>query len=278
MTDLFDATLALADTLGILRISTATGGGTTSIVDTACTEGNDIPNGGTAWIITDAGGASAAPEGEFAKISDYASSGTTFTIGTLTAAVASGDRYGYAGGRYPLDVLISAINSALRKTRVPRWNTTSLDTVAGQSEYTLPAGIYRNNLLNVYVSTNDDSDDNGWARVNFRVQGAATGSQHTLVIISKVDTGVDIALEYLAPHAAVYAATDAIDPIIPIERITAMAAPRCELIRMRTYSSESELDIEMRKELKSEEREAEMRFPIRYPAVQGNVNEAGADV
>ena len=159
-----------------------------------------------------------------------------------------------------------------------RWDTTSLDVVADQSEYTLPVGIYSGNLLNVYESTLDDSNDNRWVPVNFRVQEAATGSQHTLVIESRnTASGNDLALQYLGDHAQLYDCDDVLDPSIPVERVLAGAAPAVELIRMRTYSSESKLDIEMRRELKREEAEAELKFPIRYPVARGNVNEAGAD-
>jgi len=137
MTTLFDATLAVARELGVARQGTATGGSTTTIIDTGRNEVDDAFNGGTAWIVS---ADSAAPEDEYATISDWVNSTGTATISAVTAAVASGDVYVLTTARYPLDVLISAINSELIKYWVPRWDKTSLDVVSGQSEYDLPAG------------------------------------------------------------------------------------------------------------------------------------------
>ena len=275
MTTMFNAVLELVNMLGTLRVSTATGGDTTSILDTKRLEADDTWNGGSAFIITDAGGASAAPEGEWARVSDFANTGGDITISAVTAAIAAGDTYGVSAGRYPLDVLISAINNEIIKHKIPRYDTTSLDIVAGQSEYDLPVGINGNNLIGVYESTSTDSDDNQWTPLSFSVQEAATGTQHVLVIESRsVGTGNDIMLEYLSRLSPLYLATDVIDDIVPMARILPAAAAQCELIRMRTYDSGDPLDIEMLKFYRDEARQSKLENPIRLPAKRGKVNEA----
>ena len=275
MTTMFNAVLELVNMLGTLRVSTATGGDTTSILDTKRLEADDTWNGGSAFIITDAGGASAAPEGEWARVSDFAETGGDITISAVTAAIAAGDTYGVSAGRYPLDVLISAINNEIIKEKIPRYDTTSLDIVAGQSEYTLPVGINGNNLVGVYESTSTDSDDNQWTPLSFSVQEAATGTQHVLVIESRsVGTGNDIMLEYLSRLSPLYLATDVIDDIVPMARILPSAAAQCETIRMRTFDSGDPLDIEMLKFYRDEARQAKLENPIRLPAKRGKVNEA----
>lgn len=271
---LFEATLALARKLGVIRNSTATGGTTTTLVDTSRTEGDDAFNGGTIWLIEDAGGASAAPEGEWATVSDFVNSTGTFTVSTMTAP-ASGDTYACATSRYPLDVLINAINNEITKHRIPLYDRTSLDIVSGQSEYTLPSGITRDNLLNVYEETDSDTDDSKPVKLNFNVQSAATGTQHLLVIESReVTAGNDIMLEYLDWCPAVYDADDEIDDIIPLERILAGAAATCELTKMRTTGSATKLGKEMLNYYYREADKAELRYPIRLPAKRGRVNEA----
>jgi len=275
MTTMFNAVLELVNMLGTLRVSTATGGDTTSCLDTKRLEKNDTWNGGSLWLITDAGGASAAPEGEWARVSDFAETGGDITISAVTAAIAAGDTYGISAGRYPLDVLISAINNEIIKHKIPRYDTTSLDVVAGQSEYTLPVGINGNNLVGVYESTSTDSDDNQWTPLSFSVQEAATGTQHVLVIESRsVGTGNDIMLEYLSRLSPLYLATDVIDDIVPMARILPAAAAQCELIRMRTFDSGDPLDIEMLKFYRDEARQSKLENPIRLPAKRGKVNEA----
>lgn len=276
MTTMFNATLQLATRLGILRTSTATGGSTTTIADTVMlTDADGDYNGGTAWIITDAGGASAAPEGEWARVTDFDNATATATIETLTAAVASGDTYGIATARYPLDVLKTAINNELIKERVIRYDTTSLDVVAGQSEYDLPSGIYGHNLKGVYESTSTDSDDNQWVPLSFSVQEAATGSQHLLVIESRnITTGNDIMLEYDYRLVPLYTASAEIDPAIPMDRILDAAAANAIAISQLTYGSESKLEIEMWKFFQREAEIARMRNPVRLPSKRGKVNEA----
>jgi hypothetical protein len=64
----------------------------------ACTEligyGNDFFKGWYAYLIWDAGGATAAPQGEYKLITDYVSTTGTFTIGAYTAAHAATDIVG----------------------------------------------------------------------------------------------------------------------------------------------------------------------------------------
>ena len=278
MSTMFNATLQLANTLGVLRTSTATGGSTSTLLDTKRTEVDDAFNGGTCWLITDVDGASAAPEGEWARITDFANTGGVVTS-TWTAAPASGDTYGIAQGKYPLDVLISAINNQLVKHRVVRYDSTTLDFVAEQSEYDLPAGVRAENLLNVYESQQDDDNDNRWVPLNFRVEAAAAGSVHVLIVESRgVTTGNDIMLEYTEFLTPLYLPAGVIDDSLPMARILPDAAAHCEVIRMKTYDSGNDLDLEMLKIHREDAQLAKLENQIRRPAKRGNVNEAGAGI
>lgn len=277
MTTMFDATLALAIKLGVVRASTATGTTSTSVTpDTKRTEADDIFIGGTIWITA---ATSAAPEGEWAYVTDFANSGGVITHSVLTVQTASGDSYAIAGGRYPLDVLISAINNELIKYKAPRWDLTTLDVVSAQSEYELPDGIDQYNLIGVYETLKDDADDNRPTPLKFDVQSAAAGSKHTVIILSKqIGVDNDIWLEYLAPVTPLYLAADTIDEIIPLPRLLAHAAVNAELNRMRTYASESELDIRMLDRYERQAAEADLRYPVRLPGKRGKVNEAGGSL
>ncbi|MCK5603712.1 hypothetical protein KAR91_17630 [Candidatus Pacearchaeota archaeon] len=278
MTTLFDATLQLANKLGVLRVSTATGGDTTSCLDTERTEANDTFNGGPFWLITDAGAASDAPEGEWAVVSGFANTGGDITISALTVGVAIGDTYGVAVGRYPLDVLKSAINNEIIKHKQVRYDRTSLDIIANTSEYTLPSGIRGDNLVNVYEETDTNTSDSQPTPLNFSVQEAATGSQHLLLIESRnVTPGYDIVLEYMARLSPLYLATDVVDEVVPMARILPEAAANAELIRMRTHDSGSQLDISMLRFYQEEANLARQENQIRRPAKRGRVNEAAGD-
>ena len=139
MADLFDILLGVARDSGMLREGTATGGSTTTIVDNVGRdEDADVFNGGTAFIVYDAGGASAAPEGQSKLVTDFASGGT-ITTQAFSAAVVSGDYYGVMNKRYPRWAMIQAVNESLRDIgRVGTVDSTTLDTAASTREYNLP--------------------------------------------------------------------------------------------------------------------------------------------
>ena len=83
----------------------ATGGSTTTVVDStqANTARDNAWKNGAMFITRDAGGASAAPEGQFQRISAFTNSSGTFTVETaFSTAVAAGDIYGYTSPYYPL--------------------------------------------------------------------------------------------------------------------------------------------------------------------------------
>jgi len=227
MTDtLFLATLETARTLGITKNWKASAAGsTTTLVDTVGRlENNDHWNQGTIWITYDAGGAGAAPEGEFSIITDYVQSTGTLTFQALTAATTTNDRYEIAIPLFSLQEIISAVNNVLSGVFVPTWDTTSLDTVAAQTEYDLPAACTSGNLRGVYVQTNDDADDNKPERVErWWVKEGATGSVDTLVM-PEYTAGYDIWLKYIARHSSVYLPASKISEVIDLQALGVHAA------------------------------------------------------
>ena len=153
--------------LGQLRVSTATGGSTTTIVDTkrVGTANDDDFRNGVAFVVRDAGGASAAPEGEFNRISAYVDSTGTFTVDTAyTAAPASGDTYAWANQQYPIYEMIQAMNDGLRLLGdVPLVDTTTLDTAAAQTEYAAAVAWKRRRPYRIDIQgRTGDADDNQW--------------------------------------------------------------------------------------------------------------------
>lgn len=229
---LFDLTYWVARELGILLEGTATGGGTTSIADTVeRTEANDYWNGGTAWVIYDAGGAGAAPEKEYSVITDFANSGGALTLRTtLTAAVAANDRYAIADKRIPLNVIVQFVNQAILDLgRIPVVNKTSLTIAADQTEYTLPAAVYPDNLRRVWIqSITTDADDNQWVEVfNWRVEVTATGTADILHLPAQYPSGYDLMLEYVALHPQLFTVSAKLSETIPAERVVYQAAYLC---------------------------------------------------
>lgn len=236
----FDAVFRTARLLGGMRMGIATGGSTTTIVDTDRTEGDDYWNNGTAFIVDTVGDGS--PIHEFQRISDYVQSTGTITVDDpFTAAVDSGDRYALLPA-VPPDVILMHINTALSQLRFPVWDTTSLTVQDGVTEYTLPADIMRGDLREVYVQTEDDSTDNRWKLIyGWRLKPGATGAQDTLILPKYYDSGKAIALVYIKRHTDIYDAGDSLNEFIPLDLIVYQAAANVLMERLAENSGDDSL-------------------------------------
>jgi len=218
--NLFDLTYQLASELGIVVESTATGGSATTLEDSVIlTEADDHWNKGTVWILKDAAGASALPEGQYAVISDFDNGNNRCTIGTITA-VASGDTYAITDRRYKLGDLIMAINRAIRDAGyIPVTDTTTVDTAAAQTEYDLPIAA-NHDLRTVEIETNtSDADDNQFTPIQFDIQHTAVGTADLLVFHRQPPTSRDVKLVYMSPHVKLVDYDDKLSESVPYERV-----------------------------------------------------------
>ena len=141
--------------------STATSGSTSTIVDTAALTGqysDDYLNNCWVGIITDAGGAHAAPEGESRRISDFVGSTGTITVPTVfSAAPAVGDTY-RVWGAVPKAELLDAVSESLRAawpSFYQRVYDITVDIVDSTYEYDIPATIEY--LVDVEIQGDADS-------------------------------------------------------------------------------------------------------------------------
>src|SRR3990167_291545 len=150
--------------LGIGQVRKLTGGSTTTSLDSTETAGVDE---GTIIIVTDAGGLSAAPQGEFGRITAFAPSTGTWTHDTLTTAPASGDYAMICRNDLTLYDFIELANRGLQKLGDLSFvDTTTLDTVTLQTEYAAAVAWKRGKPTRIDVqSRTGDSNDNQWRRV-----------------------------------------------------------------------------------------------------------------
>lgn len=200
------------------RISTATGGSTTTIVDSKLIDylgdsnEDDILNGGTVILIKDTGGAGAAPEGEIRYISDYTSETGTITFEAMTAAPAASDTYMLVSRDFPLYDMLEVVNDALAYLgQVAPTPDTSLTTVVSQTEYTLPIAMQGAQILD--VTYQDSGNDRNIPVDGWKLKPATAGSTGILVI---PDIGASRTLEvtYLATHPKVSAYSDYISKAV----------------------------------------------------------------
>jgi len=201
--------------LGQLNEGVATGGSTASVIDTGLGGSDDDWNGGTVLITRDAGGAGAAPEGEFAIVTDYTGSTTgliSVATGGFTAAPAAGDIYGVCTSYYPLRQIIRSVNRALMSLGdVPQVDTTTLETASGQTEYSAAVAWKRRPPFRVDIQTNDDSDDNLWETIyDWEYVPAAANTAGKLVLKRQPSTGYYLRVWFADRHATVNAHSDVI--------------------------------------------------------------------
>lgn len=248
MQTLFDLTYQVARKLDAVIEGIATGGSTTTIVDNVeRTEADDYWVRGTAWILRDAGGAGAAPEGEVSVITDSSLSANSVTLrNTLTQAVAAGDKYALGKRRYPLSLLTQKINEALHKIGpIELTDITTLPVLDSQtSEYVLPlrAGM---DLRQVWYAQDPDADDHQWVEMfDYSIQRSATGTGDRLILVPPfVMTGNPIKLVYMDYHADLFASGDRLNDQVNPERVVLAAVEAClEYRRTKLGSGDPTLD------------------------------------
>ncbi len=204
--------------LGQLEITTATGGSTTTAIDTKLVEGeNEIGDAdyinGLICVIR-AGGA--APENEYGRISNNVATATevTFTLdAVLTAAIASGDTFAYARPTYSLYQIIEQINAGLEELGdLVNVDTTTMDTASGQTEYTWEVAWKRVKPIRLDVQgRTDDSNNNEWVEVHgFEVIPAGPGSTGLIVFDTQPVSSRDVRVWYKAVHPRVSVYSDVI--------------------------------------------------------------------
>ncbi len=220
--------LTLAE-LGQADIRTATGGSTTTLVDSTLGtnyEDADSLIGGAVYVSYDAGGAGAAPQGEYKKITDYDPSTGTLTFTAMTVAPASGDEYFLSIPSFPIDVVKERVNAGLRMLGpIPLIDKTTLDTVSSQSEYTQSLTWKYAPPLKIEMQTSNTSGDakpellTGWS-----VEPAAAGSTGLIRFPYHLSAGYDLYITYLGVHPTLNLYTDQVQEYITDELAVSAAA------------------------------------------------------
>jgi hypothetical protein len=215
---LFDLLVQTYDKLGQLSHAKATGGSVSTVVDSLLMDESedDAFNGAPVFLTYDAGGAGAAPEGEFSECTAFDSSlGTLSVSPVFSAAVAAGDIYALAPALFPLYSMIQFVNDALKDLGDIPLVDTSLTSAAGQREYSIPVAVKRQRPFRIEIprsSTSGDSDfepiyDYSWAP-------AAPGSSGLLVFNHYLRAGYTIKIWYRGVHPTVRDATDPIAEVL----------------------------------------------------------------
>jgi hypothetical protein len=220
MTTLFEVLKKSYLLLGQMEVSTATGGSTTTVIDTKLGDkyGDDDIVGSSIFIIRDSGGASAAPEGEISTVTGYVASTTTATVSpAYTAAVAVGDKFGIAKNIIDLPTLIEIANDALQSFGTIQLSDTSITTVEDITEYDLPTTLkYKIDAAQIQTNLEEDKytylDLGSWYVIN-----SIPGASGLLIFNSPLPAGFKLKIIYNAEHPRIESASDVIAESIPGE-------------------------------------------------------------
>jgi len=244
MASLKDVVAAVYFRLGDLHSGTATGGSTTTVIDSSLGGKQDDWKNAVVMIDYDAGALGAAPQGEYQLCSGYAAATGTLTTAAFTVAVASGDLYSVASQRIPLGVIVQAINQRLKAMGDVPTEDTSLAFVSGQSLYTLPVATRGGRLKQVWEATSSDSDAPGLTpREDWHLSGATQ-----IDFTGATTAGNTLHLFYVGAHSRLGAYGDTLSPFVHIDRIAsdvAYWATRAFLAQSRGTSSASDKQLTM---------------------------------
>lgn len=199
----------------------ATGGSTTTVIDTALAgilDDDDALTNGAVFVVWDAGGAGAAPEGQFSRITAYNSATQTVTMEALTSGVGAGDVCQLVRGVYPLRTMIELANDTLRQFGdIPLYFT--MTTVEGQTEYTF-SDEYRR-VKPTLVQYNDSSEDDRWTQVQHIYSTPALPGADATLILPELRGGLTLRVWYKAPHPRLTVYSSAIDEALDPELVIA---------------------------------------------------------
>ncbi len=253
---LFDILLRVYSDLGELQFGLATGGSSTTLVDSGIGGSDDDWNGGTVFI-TEAD--SAAPVAEFAEITDYATSSGTLTfassgINGLSSAPAADDEYALASSLYTLDYMRGVVNRALVRMGNITVVDESLTTAANQKEYTIPGAAVKDNLREVWIAPVSTANNEGWVLLP---KGVWRQELNILIFQQQPVSGKTLKLVYMGLQTRLAAFGDAISADIPLNRVVAEAV---YLVRTSRKSSGRE-----RAEAEDDLLLARQRWPIHDP-------------
>lgn len=271
---------AIYTELGQLQVSTATGGTTTTLVDSVMISSggqDDVWKNAALLILQDIVGST--PQGEFQRVSAYDDSTGTFTLDTaFSAAPAAGDTYGLASEYYPLRTMIEIVNAGLRALGdIPLVDSTTLTTAAGQTEYPASLPWKRRPPTRIDIqSQTGDSDDNHWQRVfDWEFVPASPGTTGLIVFAKEPTAGRFLRIWYQDSHPRVAVYNDSLSEVIAPDLAVAAGVERALRWQNSRLGGGDPFLLQRWNDAKEELRVAKVEYPIWLPGQIARLKLAG---
>lgn len=255
--------------LGNLEETIATGGSTSTAIDTKLTDkyADDDLIDGTLFVTYDAGGSSAAPENELALITGYTAATNTISCGTsaFTVAVAAGDRIGIARPIYPLYTMISLANDALTGLGDISLVDISTTTVSDKAEYDWSVAWKRKPPFRIDIQTRTDAPtlDNDWAEIfGWYVVPATANTAGKIIFPNSLDASKLLRIWYVDKHPTLTAYNSYLSETIQPELAICMLVNRALEWQVTRTSGSDEFLKQRWNDAKDALDEARRRWPI----------------
>lgn len=251
--------------MGLLgQVGAASGGSTTTVIDSTLSLSTDVKAGGTIMIVKTTDGL--APQGEAQRVNSNTSN--TYTTNAFTAAVGAGDEYAYIAKDFNIYEFMRMVNRGLRMIGMIPLVDTSITTASSQREYTLPVAIKRDQIANVEIAKNTDANNYQWTPLfDWQVQQASPGSTGLLVLTKQPEAGYKIKIEYLGEHPEITALSDTLHEVVPPELATAAFAYMLNRSRNSEAIASQDGYRDLYGSTRDEFNEALRRWPIAKPRI-----------
>ncbi len=263
MATLFDLLRKTYLSLGHLQVSTATSGTKNIITDTKLgdTYGDGDITGSAIFIIRDAGGDSAAPEGEVSYVIDYISSTNTMSVSpAFTAAVSVGDKYGIAKPIIDLETMIEIANDALQGLGTIQLFDTSITTLDDVTEYQLPKHI-KYKVAAVMIQTSSDTDNYEYVDINnWYVLNTSPGTVGELVFNRPLSSGYKLKIIYEAEHPRLNSMSDSVSETIHSEYATKLVVDKALEYQVRRTNGTDQFLLQTQNKSMMDLQDARSRF------------------
>jgi hypothetical protein len=146
MATLIEAALRVIKRIAPVYYGTATGGSTTTLIDTLNTEQQGFYDNGIIWLLT------GSNPGEWVDILSFGNGTFTFKS-AVTPTIAAGDKYACITSDWERKDLRSAVNEACKSISKIYASDATLIVVANQEEYSLPSGVSDVRIIEIAENT-----------------------------------------------------------------------------------------------------------------------------